>query len=74
MADILISSDFGLKWGNVTIAPRELADNISGIDIVNGLLVFNAVKIVNSPDREFITDSRGVSHMLNDLVIRILGE
>ena len=74
MADIYLSSDHGLQWGNVTLTPRELAGNILGIDLVNGLLVFDAVKIVNSPDSEYITDSRGVRHMLIDLAERILGE
>lgn len=74
MAEIHLSSDFGLQWGNVTITPSELAQNILGIDLVDDLLVFDGVKIVNDPDREYITDSRGDRHMLVDLVERILGK
>lgn len=74
MAEIHLSSDFGLQWGNVTITPSELAQNILGIDLIDGLLVFDGVKVVNAPDREYITDSRGDRHMLVDLVERILGK
>ena len=74
MAEINLSSDFGLQWGNVTITPRELAHNVLGIDLVDGLLVFDGVKIVNAPDGEYITDSRGDRHMMVDLVERILGK
>ena len=74
MAEMHLSSDFGLQWGNVTITPSELAQNILGIDLVDGLLVFDGVKVVNDPDREYITDSRGDRYMLVDLVERILGK
>jgi len=74
MAEIHLSSDFGLQWNNVTITPQELADNILGIDFINGLLVFDGVKVVNALDREYITDSRGDRHMLTDLAERILGK
>jgi len=74
MADIYISSDHGLQWGNVTITPQELSDYIPGIDFINGLLIFDSVKIVNSSGREYITDSTGNRHLLLNLIERVLGE
>lgn len=71
--DILISSDFGLKWGNVTITPSELANYIEGINIVNGLLELDEVKFGNIEGKEYIRDSLGVRHNLVELYERIQG-
>ena len=71
MADMLISSDRGLVWGNIVITPRELADHVIGIDIVDELLVLDGVKFVNSADREYIVDQEGKRHKLLDLLERI---
>ena len=35
MADMHLSSDFGLRWGNVVVTPSELARYIKGIDIID---------------------------------------
>lgn len=71
MADMHISSDRGLEWGNVVITPRELAKYILGIDIVDGLLVLDGVKFVNHTDREYIVDQEGKRHKMLDLLERI---
>lgn len=74
MADMYISSDRGLEWGNIVITPRELAKYILGIDIVDGLLVLDGVKFVNHDGREYITDQEGKRHKLVDLIERIQDE
>jgi len=71
--DIIISSDFGLKWGNITITPIELANYIEGISIVNGLLELDDVKFGNIEGEEYIKDSLGVRHNLIELYERIQG-
>ena len=71
MAEMLISSDRGLVWGNIVITPRELADHILGIDIVDELLVLDGVKFVNHVDREYIVDQEGKRHKLSELLERI---
>ena len=74
MADMVLSSDRGLEWGNVVITPRELAKYILGIDIVDGLLVLDGVKFVNHADREYIVDQEGKRHKMLDLLERIQSE
>lgn len=74
MADMHISSDRGLEWGNIVITPRELAKYILGIDIVDGLLVLDGVKFVNHDGREYIADQEGKRHKLVDLIERIQDE
>lgn len=74
MADMHISSDRGLEWGNVVITPRELAKYILGIDIVEGLLVLDGVKFVNHENREYIVDQEGKRHKMLDLLERIQNE
>jgi hypothetical protein len=71
MADMHISSDRGLEWGNIVITPQELADHIIGIDIVDELLVIDGVKFVNFADREYIQDQQGTKHKMLDLLERI---
>ena len=71
MTEIYLSSDRGLEWGNIVITPSELAKYIPGIDIVNNLLVFDGVKIVNHKDREYIADQEGKRHNLVELIERI---
>jgi len=71
MAEIYLSSDRGLEWGNIVITPFELAKYIPGIDIVNGLLVLDGLKFVNHENREYIADQEGKRHNLVDLIERI---
>jgi hypothetical protein len=74
MAEMYLSSDRGLEWGNVVITPQELTNYILGIDIVEGLLVFDGVKFVNHEGREYITDQEGKRHSLISLIERIENE
>ena len=74
MAVIEISSDFGLRWGNRVVTPTELAEAIDGIDVVDGLLVFDGVKVVNHENREYIVDQLGFRHDLLEIVERIHSE
>ena len=74
MAEMYLSSDRGLELGNVVITPQELARYIRGIDIVNGLLVFDGVKFVNHYGREHIIDREDKKHKLVDLIERIQNE
>lgn len=71
MADMYLSSDFGLKWGNITITPLELSKYIKGISFNNGLLTFDEVKFYNVEGSEFIQDRDRVRHNLVDLIERI---
>lgn len=71
MAAMYLSSDFGLRWGNVVITPSELARYIKGIDIIDGLLRFDAVKFYNVEGEEYIQDQNHVRHNLVDLIERI---
>lgn len=73
MADMHLSSDFGLRWGNVVVTPSELARHIKGIDIIDGLLRFDAVKFYNVEGEEYIQDQNHVRHNLVDLIERIQG-
>lgn len=73
MSDILLSSDFGLRWGNVAITPSELASLIKGIDLIDGLLVLDDVKFVNTyTDRAYIVDQEGKRHRIADLFERLM--
>jgi len=74
MADMYLSSDRGLEWGNIVFTPRELAKYILGIDIVDGLLVLDGVKFVNHDGCEYIADQEGKRHKLVDLIERIQDE
>lgn len=74
MAEMYLSSDRGLEWGNVVITPFELAKYIPGIDIVDGLLVLDGVKFVNHESREYIADQEGKRHRLVELIERIQNE
>ena len=71
MAEMQISSDFGLRWGNIIITPQELAKYIVGIDLVDGLLVLDGVKFHNGEGREYIVDQEGKRHKMLDLLERI---
>lgn len=71
MADMQISPDFGLRWGNIVITPEELATHILGIEIVDGGMELDGVKFCNIEGREFIADQLGKRHKLPDLIERI---
>lgn len=68
MHDILLSSDFGLRWGNYTLTPEELAQRVVGIDLIDGLLVFDGIKWGNVREgEEYIVDQNNVRRNLRDL-------
>lgn len=69
--DMLISSDNGLQWGNVTITPQELAAYIKGISIKNGKIELDGVGFYNKGEESFISDQDGVRHNVMQLVMRI---
>lgn len=71
MADMHISSDHGLQWGNVTITPEELAFYIKGISIQNGLLVLDGVKFWHDGDDSYIADYEGKRFNVLELHTRI---
>ena len=71
MADMVISSDYGLQWGNVTITPQELAAYIKGITLKNGLLVLDGVKFWHDGDDSYIADYEGKRHNVMELYTRI---
>lgn len=71
MANIYISSDFGLKWNNISITPRELSEEISGISLVDEKLVFDMVRIFNITNNEYIMDTDGSEHKLTDIAERV---
>ena len=71
MADMLLSSDYGLQWGNVTITPSELASYIKGITIKNGLIVLDGVKFWHDGDDSYIADYEGKRHNVMELYMRI---
>lgn len=71
MADMLISSDHGLQWGNVRITPEELALYIKGITIQNGLLVLDGVKFWHDGDDSYIADYDGKRFNVLELHTRI---
>lgn len=68
MNDILLSSDFGLRWGNYALTPEELANKVAGIDLIDGLLVFDGIKWGNTRDgEEYLVDQNNVRRNLRDL-------
>lgn len=71
MANIYISSDFGLQWNNISITPDELAEEISGISVVDEKLVFDMVRIFNIIDNEYIMDTDGSEHKIKDIASRV---
>lgn len=71
MADMYLSSDHGLQWGNVTITPSELASYIKGITIKNGLIVLDGVKFWHDGDDSYIADYEGKRHNVMELYARI---
>ena len=71
MADMVLSSDYGLQWGNVTITPSELASYIKGITIKNGLIVLDGVKFWHDGDDSYIADYEGKRHNVMELYERI---
>lgn len=71
MADMVLSSDYGLQWGNVTITPSELASYIKGITIKNGLMVLDGVKFWHDGDDSYIADYEGKRHNVMELYMRI---
>lgn len=71
MADMVLSSDYGLQWGNVTITPSELASYIKGITIKNGLIVLDGVKFWHDGDDSYIADYEGKRHNVMELYMRI---
>lgn len=71
MADMILSSDYGLQWGNVTITPSELASYIKGITIKNGLIVLDGVKFWHDGDDSYIADYEGKRHNVMELYERI---
>lgn len=69
--DMVISSDHGLQWGNITITPSELASMIKGITIKSGRLVLDGVKFWNDSEDSYIADQDNVRHRVMDLYLRI---
>lgn len=69
--DMVISSDYGLQWGNITITPSELASLIKGITIKSGLMVLDGVKFWNDGDDSYIADQDNVRHKVMDLYLRV---
>ena len=68
MYDILLSSDFGLRWGNYSLTPEELASKVAGITLVNGLLEFDGIKFGNvRAGEEYIVDQNNKRRNLRDL-------
>lgn len=68
MHEMLISSDTGLTYGNIVITPDELQKHIAGVDLIDGLLVIEGVKFVNSGNRQYVVDQLGIRHQLEELM------
>lgn len=60
MAEIHISSDKGIMWGNHLATPERIVEVIgSGVSILNGLLCIDTLKIVNRVGDEYLVTADG---------------
>ena len=74
MSVLELSSDFGLRWGNYTLTPPELASLVDGIDVIDGLLVFDGVKFVNRVGHEYLVDRKGQRHEIAAMMEGLISE